>query len=84
MFVSSRAAGDVDEKTHEVEIAQIFTYDIVCTPGFAEAKLERVNESLGTATAKYLNESVSAQKAEKETTKNKFKVLTEGVSVSEL
>lgn len=84
LFVSSRAAGDVDEKTHEVEIAQIFTYDIVCTPGFAEAKLERVNESLGTATAKYLNESVTAQKAEKETTKNKFKVLTEGVSVSEL
>ena len=84
LFVSSRAAGDVDEKTHEVEIAQIFTYDIVCTPGFAEAKLERVNESLGTATAKYLNESVSAQKAEKETTKNKFKVLAEGVSVSEL
>ena len=84
LFVSSRAAGDVDEKTHEVEIAQIFTYDIVCTPGFAEAKLERVNESLGTATAKYLNESVSAQKAEKETTKNKFKVLTEGISVSEL
>lgn len=84
LFVSSRAAGDVDEKTHEVEIAQIFTYDIVCTPGFAEAKLERVNESLGTATAKYLNESVSAQKAEKEATKNKFKVLTEGVSVSEL
>lgn len=84
LFVSSRAAGDVDEKTHEVEIAQIFTYDIVCTPGFAEAKLERVNESLGTATAKYLNESVSAQKIEKETTKKKFKVLTEGVSVSEL
>lgn len=84
LFVSSRAAGDVDEKTHEVEIAQIFTYDIVCTPGFAEAKLERVNESLGTATAKYLNESVSAQKVEKETTKKKFKVLTEGVSVSEL
>ena len=84
LFVSSRAAGDVDEKTHEVEIAQIFTYDIVCTPGFAEAKLERVKESLGTATAKYLNESVSAQKVEKETTKKKFKVLIEGVSVSEL
>ena len=83
LFVSSRAAGDVDEKTHEVEIAQIFTYDIVCTPGFAEAKLERVNESLGTATAKYLNESLTAQKKEKEATK-KFKVLTEGISVSEL
>lgn len=46
LFVSSRAAGDVNEKTHEVEIAQIFTYDIVCTPGFAEARLEQVNESL--------------------------------------
>lgn len=57
LFVSSRAAGDVDEKTHEVEIAQIFTYDIVCTPGFAEARLERVNESaLTTAAKKYLNE----------------------------
>lgn len=62
LFVSSRAAGDVDEKTHEVEIAQIFTYDIVCTPGFAEARLDRINESLGVNTMSYLNESVSAQK----------------------
>lgn len=61
LFVSSRAAGDVDEKTHEVEIAQIFTYDIVCTPGFAEARLDRINESLGVNTMSYLNESVSAQ-----------------------
>lgn len=83
LFVSSRAAGDVDEKTHEVEIAQIFTYDIVCTPGFAEAKLQRVNESLGTATASYLNESVSVQKEQNESAK-KFKVLIEGVSVCEL
>lgn len=84
LFVSSRAAGDVDEKTHEVEIAQIFTYDIVCTPGFAEAKLDRVNESLGINTMSYLNESVSAQKSEKETTNKKYKVLMEGVTVNEL
>lgn len=84
LFVSSRAAGDVDEKTHEVEIAQIFTYDIVCTPGFAEAKLDRVNESLGVNTMSYLNESVSAQKTEKETTNKKYKVLMEGVTVNEL
>lgn len=84
LFVSSRAAGDVDEKTHEVEIAQIFTYDIVCTPGFAEAKLDRVNESLGVNTMSYLNESVSAQKSEKETTNKKYKVLMEGVTVNEL
>lgn len=84
LFVSSRAAGDVDEKTHEVEIAQIFTYDIVCTPGFAEAKLDRVNESLGVNTMSYLNESVSAQKSEKESTNKKYKVLMEGVTVNEL
>ena len=29
LYVSSRAAGDVDPKTKEVEIAQIFTYDFV-------------------------------------------------------
>ena len=85
LFVSSRAAGDVNEKTHEVEIAQIFTYDIVCTPSFAEAKLERVNESLvSDATMSYLNESVSTHKKEQENTKNKYKVLIEGVSVCEL
>ena len=58
LYVSSRAAGDVNSKTKEVEIAQIFTYDVVCTPGFKEARLERVNESLLTDGAlKYLNES---------------------------
>lgn len=58
IYVSSRAAGDVDEKTQEVEIAQIFTYDIVCTPGFEEARLARVNESLSTPALKYINESL--------------------------
>ena len=83
LFVSSRAAGDVNEKTHEVEIAQIFTYDIVCTPGFAEAKLERVNENLNPATVNYLNESVTSQKLEKENSK-KYKVITEGVTVCDV
>ena len=83
LFVSSRAAGDVNEKTHEVEIAQIFTYDIVCTPGFAEAKLERVNENLNPATVNYLNESVTSQKLEKEKSK-KYKVITEGVTVCDV
>ena len=83
LFVSSRAAGDVNEKTHEVEIAQIFTYDIVCTPGFAEARLNRVNESLSEKATSYLNESLSIQKQETEKTKKKYKVLMEGVTVSE-
>lgn len=84
LFVSSRAAGDVDEKTHEVSIAQIFTYDIVCTPGFQEARLSQVNEKLGTKAVSYLNESVATQKAEKEATHKKYKVLIEGVSVNEV
>ena len=79
LFVSSRAAGDVDEKTHEVTIAQIFTYDIVCTPGFAEAKLQQVNESLNANTLNYLTESVSTSK----NVTNKYKVLIEGVSVTD-
>lgn len=62
LYVSSRAAGDVNEKTKEVEIAQIFTYDVVCTPGFKEAKLERLNESLSPKALKYINESISAAK----------------------
>lgn len=81
LFVSSRAAGDVDEKTHEVQIAQIFTYDIVCTPGFAEAKLSQVSESLNINTLNYLTESVNTEKSK---VKNKkYKVLIEGVSVQE-
>ena len=63
LYVSSRAAGDVNTKTKEVEIAQIFTYDVVCTPGFKEARLERVNESLlSDAALKYINESAGQNK----------------------
>lgn len=61
LYVSSRAAGDVDEKTKEVEIAQIFTYDIVATPGFANARLERVNESkLSKGAIKFIKESLAS------------------------
>lgn len=68
LYVSSRAAGDIDERTKEVEIAQIFTYDVVCTPGFKEAKLERVNESLNLSdkALKYINESISKAEDAKE------------------
>lgn len=83
LFVSSRAAGEVDPKTHEVHIEQIFTYDIVCTPGFAEARLDRVDESMDTRTAKYLNESIATQKKDEKSTK-KYGVLLEGVSVCEM
>jgi len=84
LFVSSRAAGDVDEKTHEVSIAQIFTYDIVCTPGFEEAKLDRVNESaLSDVTKNFLNESASIKKGKK-TMNKKLGVTTKNVEVYEI
>ena len=84
LFVSSRAAGDVDEKTHEVSIAQIFTYDIVCTPGFEEARLDRVNESVLSETTKnFLNESASIKKGKK-TMNEKLGVATKKVEVYEI
>ena len=44
--ISSRAAGAV-ESNGKVKIKQLFTYDLVADPGFANAELTRVNESLG-------------------------------------
>ena len=44
LHISSRAAGSVNpDKT--VSIQQIYTFDLVCKPGFANAVLHRVNES---------------------------------------
>jgi len=82
VFVSSRAAGEVDQKSKEVHIEQIFTYDIVCTPGFAEARLERVNESMRPKVKRYLNESAAAQTSDTKTAK-KYGIIMEGVTVSE-
>lgn len=83
LYVSSRAAGDVNTKTKEVEIAQIFTYDVVCTPGFKEARLERVNESLlSDAALKYINES--AGQDEKTTKMKSIDVPMDAVNESEV
>ncbi|MCK9476955.1 MAG: hypothetical protein M0R46_13590 [Candidatus Muirbacterium halophilum] len=48
LFVSSRAAG-VTEGNGHVAIKKLFTYDLVCDPGFASAMMENkpLNESLG-------------------------------------
>jgi hypothetical protein len=43
--ISSRAAGNV-KNNKEVEIKKIFTYDLVADPGFENAQLERVCESI--------------------------------------
>ena len=44
--ISSRATGAV-ESNGKVKIKQLFTYDLVADPGFANAELKRVNESYG-------------------------------------
>jgi len=48
LHISSRAAGVVESNGH-VKIKKMFTYDLVADPGFANAELKRVNESLGFA-----------------------------------
>ena len=51
--ISSRAAGLV-ESNKKVKIKKIFTYDLVADPGFENAVLTKMNESLG-----ILNENVA-------------------------
>lgn len=48
LHISSRAAGVVGSDNH-VQIKKVFTYDLVADPGFANAELNRVNESFGLA-----------------------------------
>ena len=44
--ISSRAAGVVGENK-KVQIKRIFTYDLVADPGFENAQMKKINESLG-------------------------------------
>ena len=57
--VSSRCSGTVDEKTREVSIQMCYGYDCIMIPGFAEAVLQRVDESLTTEARRYLTESLA-------------------------
>jgi len=47
LHISSRAAGVVKENK-QVQIKKIFTYDLVESPGFEQAELERIYESVMT------------------------------------
>lgn len=54
IFVSSRASGFVNPNKH-VTIHKIFTWDIVAKPGFEEARVNLINESVSESYTKYLN-----------------------------
>ena len=73
--ISSRAAGAV-ESNGTVKIKQLFTYDLVADPGFANAELTRVNESYGFANNSdiliyEIGESLDLLTNETKTTENK-------------
>lgn len=84
LHISSRAAGTVN-RDNTVSIQQIYTYDLVCKPGFANAILHRVNESAG---PKYDNTTIDfLKKVESNEFSNiaeKYGLITESVSIHEV
>ena len=85
LHISSRAAGSVNAD-NTVSIQQIYTYDLVCKPGFAGAVLHRVNESADAP--KYTNDVrnflQSSYKMESMNTAPQYGFVNEDVSVSEI
>ena len=81
LYVSSRAAGSVLPNSH-VTIQQIFTYDIVSSPGFEECQLNRVNESMRPKVTNFMNESISLHRKSKENNiAGKFGILDENTEI---
>ena len=85
LHISSRAAGSVNAD-NTVSIQQIYTYDLVCKPGFAGAVLHRVNESADTP--KYTNDVrnflQSSYKMESMNAAPQYGFVNEDMSVSEI
>jgi len=84
LHISSRAVGSVNPD-NTVEIQQIYTYDLVCKPGFAGAVLHRVNESADTpqytdGVKAFLTNSL---KTESMNSAMQYGIVNENVSVSE-
>lgn len=83
LHISSRSAGSVDPNTHKVSIQQMFTFDLVAKPGFAEAILHRVNESASSKkysdeTVNYLNKSIHSNSLN---AAPQFGIINENVSI---
>ena len=85
LHISSRAAGSVNADS-TVSIQQIYTYDLVCKPGFAGAVLHRVNESADAP--KYTNDVrnflQSSYKMESMNAAPQYGFVNEDMSVSEI
>ena len=85
LHISSRAAGTVSSD-NTVSIQQIYTYDLVCKPGFAGAVLHRVNESADACT---YDENIrefltNSYKLESMNSAPQYGFLNEDMSVSEI
>ena len=62
-----------------------YGYDCIMIPGFAEAVLQRVDESLSTEARQYLTESLAYQKKVKEDNAKKYgNMLCEGMTVCDM
>ena len=86
LHISSRAAGSVDPQSHKVSIQQIFTFDLVCTPGFSQAVLHHVNESASTKkysqdTMNFLSESVRHESLNQAP---QFNMMNENIMIREM
>lgn len=86
LHISSRAAGSVDPQSHKVSIQQIFTFDLVCTPGFSQAILHRVNESAterkySQDTMNFLSESIRHESLNQA---QQFNMMNENVMIREM
>lgn len=85
LHISSRAAGTVNPD-NTVKIQQIYTYDLVCKPGFAKAVLHTVNES---ASATSYTDDAKSFMIESEATDNRniadsFGMSSDVVLISEM
>ena len=81
LHISSRAAGTVNSD-NTVSIQQIYTYDLVCKPGFAGAVLHRVNESASTYSNDIMGFLQKSETSESQNTAKSFGFLTESVSIA--
>ena len=85
LHISSRAAGTVNPD-HTVSIQQIYTYDLVCKPGFADAVLHRVDESVSTRTYSAAAKSFlsNSYRTESLNAAPQYGIINENVSISEI